>query len=158
MDNMGAGGGSSERNPFLSAPENAAPMGEVPDFNEFLKQNEQLRPNMEMPPELAESAEASVGERAAEGQAQGMPAPTTPPPAMDEDEMAEAEVKAELGPIEIKRDAENLPKAYMQSVVKIINRDKKDPHKLSKEIDVARWDMMSKTFGRNRGDGLNGRV
>ena len=158
MDNMGAGGGSSEQAPFLNAPENNAPSGEVVDFEEFVKQREDLKPQMELPPELAESAEATVGEKAPEMQAQGMPTPPPAAPPVDEPKSIEDEVKAELSPIEIKRDAETLPKAYVQAVTKIINRDKRDPHKLLAELDVARWDMMNKAFGRNRGDGLNGRV
>ena len=158
MDNMGAGGGSSERGPVFGAPEAVPPMGEVSDFQEFVDQREGLKPQMELPPELAESAEASVGERAAEQQMQGMPAPAPVAPPKDENEVIEEEVKAELGSIEIKRDAENLPKAYIQAVTKIVNRDKKDPHRLVAELDVARWDMMNKAFNRKRGDGLSGRV
>ena len=64
----------------------------------------------------------------------------------------------DLGSIAIKRDSEVLPKAYIQAVAKIANRDRKDPHKLLAEMDVARWDMMNKAFNRNRGDGLNGSI
>lgn len=158
MDNMGAGGGSSERNPVFGAPESAPPMGEVTDFQEFVQQREDLKPQMELPPELAESAEASVGEVAPETQGQGMPAPAPVAPKKDDDEIIADEVKAELGDIPIKRDADALPKAYVQAVQKIVNRDKKDPHRLVAELDVARWDMMGKAFDRKRGDGLNGRV
>ncbi len=158
MDNMGAGGGSSERGPVFGAPESVSPMGEVTDFQEFVKQREDLKPQMELPPELAEDAESSVGEVAPEAQGQGMPVPVPAAPKKDDDEIIAEEVKAELENIQIKRDAENLPKAYVQAVQKIVNRDKKDPHRLVAELDVARWDMMSKTFDRKRGDGLNGRV
>lgn len=158
MDNMGSGGGSSEKASVFGGSENTAPMGEVVDFEEFVKQREDLKPQMELPPELAESAEATVGEKASEMQAQGMPTPIPAAPPKDEPKSIEDEVKAELASIDIKRDAEVLPKAYMQAVTKIVNRDKKDPHKLLAELDVARWDMMSKAFGRNRGDGLNGKI
>ncbi len=158
MDNMGAGGDSSEKGPVFGAPEMAPPpMGEVSDFQEFVNQREDLKPKMELPPELAESAESGASEKAPEAQAQGMPAPAAPPePKKDDDEAIAEEVRAELGGIEIKRDAEVLPKAYMLAVAKIIGRDKKDPHRLLAELDTARWDMMGKAFNRKRGDGLNG--
>lgn len=158
MDNMGVGGGNSmENSGNFSAPEiSMTPSGEVADFNEFLKQNEQLRPQMEMPAELAESQEANVGERASEMQSSNMPTPA-PAPVPEKKEDGD-EAREELTPIEVKRDFEVLPKPYVAAVNKIINRDKKDPHKLLAELDVARWDLMEKAYGRKRGDGLNGRV
>lgn len=158
MDNMGSDGGSSRKTPFLGEAENVAPMGEVVGFEEFVKQREDLKPQIEMPPELTEPAEESVGEKAAEMQSQGMPVPAPVAPPKDEPKTIEEEVKAELSPIDIRRDAEVLPKAYMRAVSEIVSRDKKDPHKLLAKLDVARWDMMSKAFGRNRGDGLNGKI
>ncbi len=157
MDNMGAGGGSSEKGPVFGSPETVAPMGEVSDFQEFVNRREDLKPKMELPPELAENAEAAGGEKAAEQQMQAMPA-ATPVATKNADEQAAEEVQAELGAIEIHRDAENLPKAYMRAVTKIIERDRKDPHRLVTELDVARWDMMSKAFNRKKGDGLSGRM
>ncbi len=157
MDNMGAGGGSSEKGPVFGSHEVAAPMGEVSDFQEFVNRREDLKPKMELPPELAENAEAAGGEKVAEQQMQAMPV-ATPATAKSADEQAVEAAQAELGAIEIRRDAENLPKAYMRAVAKIIERDRKDPHRLVAELDVARWDMMSKAFNRKKGDGLSGRM
>ena len=53
----------------------------------------------------------------------------------------------------VPRDAERLPKAYMDNVVRIIEKNKKDPHQLVTDLDIARWDLMKKAFNRNRGDG-----
>ena len=164
MDNMGAGGGNfSEKGPVFSAPESnpmLPPTGEVDNFNEYLNERADLKPDFERPAEMAESQEAAVGEEAPEMMSSGMPTvqppKSTPKPGKNDEEGAD--ILRDLGSISIKRDAEVLPKAYMQAVAKIVNRDRKDPHKLLAEIDVARWDMMNKAFNRNRGDGLNGRV
>ena len=161
MDNMGAGGGNfSEKASVFSAPENnpmLPPAGEVEDFNEYLNERSDLKPDIERPAEMVESQESAVGEQAPEMISSAMPAlqqkPQPKPTKNDEDG---ADALRDLGSISIKRDAENLPKAYIQAVAKIVNRDRKDPHKLLAEIDVARWDMMNKAFNRNRGDGLNG--
>ncbi len=161
MDNMGAGGGSfSEKGPLFSAPENnpmLPPSGEVEDFNSYLNERADLKPNLERPAEMVESQESAATEQAPEMMSSAMPMlqpKKQPKPTKNDEEGAEA--LRDLGSISIKRDAENLPKAYMQAVAKIVNRDRKDPHKLLAEMDVARWDMMNKAFNRNRGDGLNG--
>ena len=162
MDNMGAGGGNfSEKGPLFSAPENnpmLPPSGEVEDFNNYLNERADLKPDLERPAEIVESQESAVGEQAPEMVSSAMPVVQQPKkqakPTKNDEEGADA--LRDLGSISIKRDAENLPKAYMQAVSKIVNRDRKDPHKLLAEIDVARWDMMNKAFNRNRGDGLNG--
>ena len=162
MDNMGAGGGSSnERGPIFGAPaEQIQPSGEVADFNEYLRQREDLKPKIEQPMEFVESQEATTEEKAPEQMSSAMPALQTPKPVAKPTKNDEegADALRDLGSISIKRDAEVLPKAYMQAVAKIVNRDRKDPHKLLAEMDVARWDMMNKAFNRNRGDGLNGSV
>lgn len=150
MDNIGVGGGNaSENKGIFGVPENAPnPMGEVPNFEEFLKEREDLKPQMEAPGELIENAGSSVGERASEQVSSAMPVAK---PAEDGDEAREA-----LGDLPVPRDAGKLPKAYQAAVAKIINRNSKDPHKLLAELDAARWDFMKKAFARNRGDGLNG--
>ncbi len=157
MDNMGSGGGNSEKARVFDVLKNVTPMGENVGSLEFMKQRQELSPRPELSPEMAESAEASVGEKAPEKQAQGAPvgAPKKEP---EESDIVGQEVQAELSSIKIERDAEVLPKAYMEAVEKIVNRDKKDPHRLLAELDVARWDMMSKAFNRKRGDGLNGKI
>ena len=150
MDNIGVGGGNAgENRGIFGVPENTPnPMGEVPNFEEFLKEREDLKPQMEAPGEIIESAESSVGEKASEQISSAMPVAK---PAEDGDEAREA-----LADLQVPRDAEKLPKAYQAAVTKIVNRNSKDPHKLLAELDVARWDFMKKAFARNRGDGLNG--
>lgn len=154
MDNMGVGGGNAGENKgIFSAPENVPnPMGEVPNFEEFLNSREDLKPQIEAPAEMIENAEASMGEKAPEQMSNVMPVQTQAKPAEDGDEAREM-----LTNIPVPRDAEKLPKAYNAAVTKIINRNSKDPHKLLAELDVARWDFMRKAFARNRGDGLNGK-
>ena len=161
MDSMGAGGGNfSEKTPVFGAPENnpmLPPTGEVEDFNDYLNERSDLKPDIERPAEVVESQESSVSEKAPEMMSSAMPMlqqKKQPKPTKNDEEGADA--LRDLGSISIKRDAETLPKAYMQAVSKIVNRDRKDPHKLLAEMDVARWDMMNKAFNRNRGDGLNG--
>lgn len=155
MDNMGVGGGNAGENKgIFGVPENTPnPMGEVPNFEEFLQQREDLKPQMEMPAELTENAEASMGERAPEQMSSAMPTPVQQAKPAEEGD----EARAILTDIPVPRDAEKLPKAYNAAVTKIINRNSKDPHKLLAELDVARWDFMHKAFARNRGDGLNGK-
>ena len=163
MDNMGAGGGSStEKAPVFSAPENNPMLpqtGEEGDFNSYLNERADLRPNVERPAEMVESQESSASEVAPETISSAMPIlqqKPQPKPTKNDEEGADA--LRDLGSIAIKRDAEVLPKAYIQAVAKIANRDRKDPHKLLAEMDVARGDMMNKAFNRNRGDGLNGSI
>ncbi len=154
MDNTGVGGGNAmENKPVFGTPENpsTSPMGEVPDFEEFLKQREDLKPQEEAPKEMAEDLAASVGEKASEQVSSAMPSAPAPVAADEGDEAREV-----LENIPIPRDAEKLPRAYSAAVVKIVNRNAKDPHKLVAEIDVARWDLMKKAFNRRMGDGLNG--
>ena len=71
-------------------------------------------------------------------------------------EVQETPALVELKNIEVPRDAERLPKEYVAAITKIIESDKRDPHKLLDDLDQARWDMLKKAYGRNLGDGLNG--
>ena len=75
MDNIGVGGGNAgENRGIFGVPENTPnPMGEVPNFEEFLKEREDLKPQMEAPGEIIESAESSVGEKASEQISSAMP-------------------------------------------------------------------------------------
>ena len=117
-------------------------------------------PNPEAAPELSESQEATNSEKMGEKQSSAMPnSQRIQVAAIDpnSDEVAIAEAQADVEGVSVRRDSETLPKAYMQAVTKIINRNRRDPHRLVTELDVARWDMMSKAFNRNLGDGLNGR-
>ena len=152
MDNTGVGGGNAiEKKPVFGAPENtpSAPMGEIPDFEEFLKQRESLKPQAEAPAEMVEDMAATAVEKAPEQASSAMPAAQ---PAQDDG----AEARAALENIPVARDAEKLPRAYSAAIVKIVNRNSKDPHKLVAELDAARWDLMKKAFNRRMGDGLNG--
>ena len=167
MDNMGVGGGGSNTGAVFGSPETgsamvSSPSGEVDNTwtkPESANVGEIHAPSVEMAPGLAESQESSNSEKIAEQQSSAMPiqAPMTALASQDPDDIAVAEAQADLEGIHVRRDSEALPKAYMQAVSKIINRNRKDPHRLVTELDVARWDMMSKAFNRKLGDGLNGR-
>ena len=156
MDNMGGlGGGSRENGDFFAVPE-MPPTGDVPvDFGENLRNNEQMRSSMEQIPQFNEAP--NPAEKFAEKQSSAMPTAAAPIDfAKKDDSVEESPRIAELEQIEVSRDAEALPKAYVEKVSQIINEDKNDPHKLMSDLDKARWDLMKKAFGRNRGDGLNG--
>ena len=81
MDNMGVGGGNAGENKgIFGVPENApSPMGEVPNFEEFLKSREDLRPQMEAPAEVVESPDAAIGEKAPDQMSSAMPVATGKP-------------------------------------------------------------------------------
>ena len=159
MDNKGGYGGSPTGvGENMRAPENAAPMGEVPNFDEFLKSQESLKPAGEQPISAeAPNQDAEVG---AEQMSSAMPASMPPgmPPMANTPESAVQETPAltTLKGIDVPRDAERLPKEYVAAITKIIESDKRDPHKLVDDLDEARWDMLKKAYGRNLGDGLNG--
>ena len=132
----------------------AAPQqsGEVADFDEFLKNREDLKPAGEAPVVASEQLEtAGVSEK----QSSAMP---TTDKADDKKEEEEKETPAltELKSIDVPRDAEKLPPQYVNKIAKIVETDKKDPYQLVEDLDVARWDMMRKAFGRQMGDGLTG--
>ena len=168
MDNMGAGGGSSNGGMFFGAPEMSGSLGGAekkgiwssPEGEGATKSQAESYDSNAGKAELNENYNSTNSEKVAEVKTSGMPMNNNPSASAskdnDSDDAAVAEAKADLEGIHIKRDAEVLPKAYIQAVTKIINRDKKDPHRLVAELDVARWDMMSKAFNRKLGDGLNG--
>lgn len=157
MDNNGgASAVSGENRPILTPPE-TAPSGEVDNFEEYLNSREDLKPEGEQPVEMNAETESVVGEMASEAQSSAMPV-AQPVVADDTDEEPVSPEVATLQSIEVQRDAENLPKEYVNGISEIIKKDKSDPHKLSLDLDIARWDLMRKAFGRNRGDGLNGNI
>ena len=154
MDNNGgASAVSGESGPILTPPE-TMPNGEIENFDEFLQNSENLNQMGEEPMDSNAETEAVVGEVASEQASSAMPAAP-----MVDDNSGQTEERAkitELKAIEIKRDAEALPKEYVNKVSEIIKEDSKDPHQLSADCDILRWDLMKKAFGRNLGDGLNG--
>lgn len=154
MDNNGgASAVSGENGPILTPPE-MAPNGEIENFEDFLNQ-ENMPPAGERPVEMNAEAEAAVGEMASEAQSSAMPVAQSVSTDDADEEPMSPEV-ATLQSIEIQRDAEELPKEYVNGISEIIKKDKSDPHKLSLDLDIARWDLMKKAFGRKLGDGLNG--
>ena len=155
MDNMGAakGEGSFENtagaNPFEG--------GVVDNFGAFSK--EQLPTQPENLEQLSESVETSTAAEKNEAMSEALPAmPPAPAPKKDDTKQddvvdpANEELQALIA-TPVARDMEQLPKAYMDNVVRIINKNKKNPHQLVADLDVARWDLMKKAFNRNRGDG-----
>lgn len=155
MDNMGAakGEGSFENtagaNPFEG--------GVVDNFGAFSK--EQLPTQPEDLEQLSSSVETSTTAEKNEAVSEAMPAmaPVTMPKKDDKKDdngvdPSNVELQA-LIDTPVPRDVEQLPKAYMDNVVRIINKNKKNPHQLVADLDVARWDLMRKAFNRNRGDG-----
>ena len=102
----------------------------------------------------AESAAAEFAPEQVPGEMPMMAAP-----AVDEPEQpAERALITDLKAIDIPRDAEEFPKEYVNKVSAIIKEDSKDPYQLSADCDILRWDLMKKAFGRNLGDGLNGKA
>ena len=158
MDNKGGFGGSPTGvGENLTAPDNLAPRGDIPSFDEFLKSREDLKPAGEQPISAeAPGQQAEVGaEQMSSAMPIGMP-PGMPPMADQTPQEVETPALTELKNINVPRDAESLPKEYEAAIKKIIESDKRDPHKLVDDLDQARWDMLSKAYGRNLGDGLNG--
>ena len=153
MDNNGgASAVSGENGPILTPPE-SMPNGEIENFDEFLQNDEALGSNFEQSDDMNAEAEAAAPEMAAEQASSAMPA--MPAPIESEGEAVSKELQTAQG-IEIARDAESLPKEYVNAVANVIRSDKDDPAQLSADCDVLRWDLMKKAFGRNLGDGLNG--
>lgn len=149
MDNKGGTTGE------YSTPDDSMLAEKAPDFDEFLEEREDLKPQMERPDE-GENVSEEV-----EGRSVEMPIGMQPDMNGDKKDAATAEVETPaltaLKQINIPRDAESLPKSYAAGVVKIIESDKNDPHRLVDDLDVARWDLLRKAYARNLGDGLNGR-
>jgi len=158
MDNKGGyGGNPTGVGENLNAPENVAPMGEIPNFDEFLKSQESKVAAGEQP--ISAEAPGQTAEVGAEQMSSAMPIgmpPGMPPLADEKPQEVETPALTELKGINVPRDAERLPKDYVTAITKIINSDKRDPHKLVDDLDEARWDMLKKAYGRNLGDGLNG--
>ena len=129
--------------------------GEKEDLENYIDQREDLKPQMEMPAELIDNDNSA--ETVSEQQSSAMPAPAPAKldPA-DEDRQKDEATKEELSAIKVSRNAQSLPKSYEKAVSKIVTRNRKDPKRLVSEMDIARWDLMEKAFGRKRGDGLNG--
>ena len=159
MDNKGGYGG----NPTgvaenMRAPENVAPMGEISNFDEFLQNQEAMMPAGEQP--VSAEAPGQDAEVGAEKMSSTMPISMPPgvPSVTDNAATTPVETPAltTLKSINVSRDAERLPKEYVAAITKIIESDKRDPHKLIDDLDEARWDMLKKAYGRNLGDGLNG--
>ena len=151
------GGNSSEINSGASGAFGAPEMlpNDKADFENFVNSREDLKPDMEMPAELVDSDNTAEVTSEMQGSAAPVPAPAPSKP-VDEDAKKDEETKAELADIKVARDAEKLPTAYEKAVTRIVERNSKDPKRMVAEMDIARWDMMEKAFGRKRGDGLNG--
>lgn len=155
MDNMGAAkgegsfGNTAGANPFEG--------GVVDNFGAFSK--EQLPTQPENLEQLSSNVETSTA--AEKGEAMSEALPTTPPVTIPKKDDKKNDAEIDPSNVELQalidtpvaRDMEQLPKAYMDNVVKIINKDRKNPHQLVADLDVARWDLMKKAFNRNRGDG-----
>ncbi|MBR3164093.1 hypothetical protein IKF15_02205 [Candidatus Saccharibacteria bacterium] len=76
-------------------------------------------------------------------------------------EIARSEQEAErlidkVREVKVSEDAERLPKEYMYTVSEGVTKLKEDPHAMVHFMDAARWDLIKKAFGRNKGDGLQG--
>ena len=158
MDNKGVSGGAPDKSSAFLGVKEKITNEKRDEFAEFADSREDLKPKIEMPAELIDNDNSA--EVDGEMQAQGQPT-VTPPPAqidsVDEDERKDQEVKAQLEQIKVARDAESLPKDYEKAVRDIISRNRKDPFRLVKEMDIARWDLLNKAFDRKLGDGLSGR-
>ena len=151
MDNLGGNGGiPTGVGESQKAPENIAPMGEIPNFDEFLKSQEGVSASEVVPENVEVTEQPAEAEQMTEPTMPAMPEPETP------DEVEESPEVEALKSVNVSRDAEELPKEYVEGISKIISADKDDPRKLLNDLDIARWDMMKKAFGRNKGDGLNG--
>jgi len=156
MDNSGAAKGENSHENAAAA--NPFEGGVVDNFGAF-NGGEQMLPKTEQMETPIIGAEVSTSAEKNEAMSEMMPtmapAPApVPQPKKDEKtiEPANTELQA-LIDTPVPRDAEQLPKAYMDNVVRIINKNKKNPHQLVADLDVARWDLMKKAFDRNRGDG-----
>lgn len=155
MDNSGAAKGESSNEKAAAA--NPFEGGVVDNFGAFLSERPDLKPEgMEMP---NMGVETSTSAEKNEAMSEALPPMAKPqPPVQDpvkktDDAQANSPEMQALIDTPVPRDAERLPKAYMDNVVRIIEKNKKDPHQLVTDLDIARWDLMKKAFNRNRGDG-----
>lgn len=159
MDNSGAATGESSKE--STAATNPFEGGVVDNFGVFVEGRPDLRPDtMEQPtiggeamptPEAAETAGDQMMSLSMPEQQAAAPSHLDAATA-SEGAPTDTDLRA-LTETAVPRDVEELPKAYMDHVVKIINKNKQNPHQLVADLDVARWDMMKKAFNRNRGDG-----
>ena len=149
MDNKGgAQGNSGETEQFFGAVET----GE--NFDAFMGSREDLKPQIEMPAELIDNDNSA--EAAGEAQPVDQPVATTDDDSVDDDAKKDAEVREQLEKLKVSGNAGMLPSAYEKAVRDILARNRKDPFRLVREMDIARWDLMEKAFSRKLGDGLNG--
>ncbi len=150
MDNKGGGaqGTSGETEKFFGAVET----GE--NFDAFMGSREDLKPKMETPPELIDND--NTAEVAGEEQPTEQPAVAATNDDSADDEKKDEEVKEQLAKLKVSGNAGMLPSAYEKAVRSIMARNRKDPFRLVRELDIARWDLMEKAFSRKLGDGLNG--
>lgn len=150
MDNKGgAQGNTGEANQLFGAVET----GE--NFDAFVGSREDLKPQIEAPAELMDNDNSA--EVAGEAQPVDQPAATpAKDDSADDDEKKDKEVKAKLEKLKVSGNAGMLPSAYEKAVRDIMARNKKDPFRLVREMDIARWDLMEKAFSRKLGDGFNG--
>jgi hypothetical protein len=158
MDNMGGNGGvPNSAGELPKAPDFTVPQAEAENFDNFLNSREDLKPNMEgLPtPEVSEEM-AEIEVESMPDVAEGAAAPVAEPEPEAPKEEGETPALTHLKEIKVPRDAESLPKEYVDAIAKIIESDKRNPGRLVEDLDKARWDMMSKAFGRNKGDGLSG--
>lgn len=158
MDNNGgATPRPGEANTPSATPEVATPTAEVMDFGSFANQAEQMRPGGE---QALTSTEAETNESTADvalAEVNGQQTTPAPEPKKEEaSETSESIEMKELRGISIPRNAEKLPKEYVDMVAKIIKADKDDPWQLAHDKNQMTWDMLGKTFNRKLGDGLNG--
>lgn len=139
-----------------ATPETEAPKAETLDFNSFVnpEQGQPVGEQANTTPEVEPVAEA-MPEAPATEVAEQAPSEPTPEPEKTAEE-PEAPEMVELKQIEVPRDAESLPKKYVDAVAKVIKLDRQDPNKLASDVNTMKWDMMSKAYGRKLGDGLNG--
>lgn len=152
MDNLGGSSSVPGENSSILTPPESTPTGEAMEFGAFANQ-EKPKDNSEQAP-LNPEKNVGAPEKASEVQSSAMPA--TAPATDDSDDVPESQEVAELQRVDIPRDAEELPKAYVAAVSKIVESDKRDPHQLVSDLDKARWDLLKKAYGRKLGDGLNG--
>ena len=158
MDNSGAAMGNTRGENLGNAAANPFEAGNINNFEAFQKSNEVLPNVAERPGEVITSPEEN------ETKPETVPLiapPVTQTPSTQAGNQNTAptdnSLLVELENTPVPEDAKKIPRAYMNTVVKIINKDKKDPHQLVADLDVARWDMMKKAFRRKRGDGYSGR-
>lgn len=158
MDNNGgATPRPGEANIPSATPEVVTPTAEAMDFGSFANQAEQMQPSGEQASMNVETETNESTADAAPAEANGQQAaPASEPKKEEASEAPESTEMKELRGISIPRNAEKLPKEYVDMVAKIIKADKDDPWQLAHDKNQMTWDMLGKTFNRKLGDGLNG--